>query len=116
MARITVGPDGRLPELTEEQKEELFQQFLEMEGGMDMLQERMRAAAKTLSQLTKDKPRLLERYNNQWVGYYDCRFQAHGDRMEDVLKKMDEKGIPRGGSVIEYITHKSTHPGDSFTD
>ena len=116
MARITVGPDGRLPELTEEQKEELFQQFLEMEGGIEKIQERMRAAAKTRDQLMKDMPRLLERYNNQWVGYHDCRFQAHGDRMEDVLKKMDAKGIPSRGSIIEYITHKSSHPGDLFTD
>lgn len=46
---------------------------------------------------------LMKQYPRKWVVAYDEKICAIGDTLDDVLKQLDEKGIPRLGTAVEFL-------------
>ena len=56
--------------------------------------------------LSSNRPRLIERYPDQWVALFDNRVQAHGDELTSVLEELDAKGLPRERAIVRYLDTK----------
>jgi len=48
------------------------------------------------AELTKEHP-------NKWVVMHNGDIMVIADSLEDVLKEMDDLGIPRKGAVVEFL-------------
>ena len=107
-ATMTILSDKRPhhPQLTDEEMEEILWEMIEDAGGLKQLDEDMTAFKQTNRKFSKDYSSLVKLYNNQWVAYYDSRFQAHADSHKKLLEKIKAMGVPRDGSVIRYVTDR----------
>jgi hypothetical protein len=52
---------------------------------------------------SKERPRLIDEYPRKWVGVFKGSVQADADTLRDLLRKLDEKKIPRSSVVVRYI-------------
>ena len=62
--------------------------------------QRFRKAAKALS---SDKPRLIDKYPNQWVAVYRGKVAAHATTLNAILGKMKRKKIPQKHTIVRYV-------------
>ena len=53
--------------------------------------------------LSSQAPRMIEEYPDQWVALYDSEVQASGDSMEEVLRQVDRKELPRKHVIVRFI-------------
>ena len=61
---------------------------------------KFRKAARALS---SRQPRLIDRYEKQWVGVYGGHVRVHGETLESVLSQIDAKGLPREHVIVRFI-------------
>ena len=58
---------------------------------------------RTTERFSADYSDMLERYPNQWIALYSEKVRAQGNSLEAVLTQIDEIGLPRGQTLIEYM-------------
>lgn len=64
--------------------------------GLKEFTSRVRALEARRAELTKEHP-------NKWVVMNNGDILVIADSLEDVLKAMDDRGIPRKGAVVEFL-------------
>jgi hypothetical protein len=47
--------------------------------------------------------RLVEEYAGQWVAVYEANVVAHSRTLSDLMRQIDEKGLPRGQTFVGYV-------------
>ncbi len=107
MVHIILDNHSKLPELSEEEKDEMFEQILEYHEGIASRIKDLKSYKRTNRKFTEDYPKLVKLYNNQMVAYYDNRYLAHARNVEEISKKLDSLGVPRNDCVIRYVTDGS---------
>ncbi len=66
--------------------------------------------AKEIREFGEDSVRLeecrsdfLERYPDQYIAFYRGEIHAHGENLDEVLRDIDAKRLPRGQTIIEFM-------------
>ena len=57
-------------------------------------------SAKTLS---SHHPRMIDLYENKWVGVYNGKIEVVADSLEEATREIKEKAIPVGETIIRRI-------------
>lgn len=68
----------------------------EIHVGLREFSNRVRALEAKRAELTKEYP-------NKWVVMHNGGVMVIADSLEDALKEMDDRGIPRKGAVVEFL-------------
>ncbi|MYF09583.1 MAG: hypothetical protein F4171_10740 [Gammaproteobacteria bacterium] len=55
------------------------------------------------AKLSSDRPRLLEKYPDQWIGIHSGQVRAADEDLDTVLRTLDEQGVPRSSTVLRFI-------------
>ena len=58
------------------------------------------ASAKVLS---SDHPRMIDLYENKWVGVYNGKVEVVADSLEEAAREIKEKALPIGETIIRRI-------------
>ena len=58
---------------------------------------------KSADVFSSDTPRLIEQYENQWVGVYKGKVAAHAPTLSKVKKAIEEMGIPLSQTMIRRV-------------
>ncbi len=53
--------------------------------------------------LSSNQPRLVDEYPDQWIAVSDGTVVAHGDKLNIVLRQIDQKGIDRSDVIVRFI-------------
>ena len=53
--------------------------------------------------LSSNQPRLINEYPDQWVAVSDSTVVAHGKSLDNVLRKVDRKGVRRSDVIVRFI-------------
>ncbi len=46
---------------------------------------------------------ICNQYRGQWVALYESSVRAHAETLEDILRQVDEQGLPRGQTLVHFI-------------
>ena len=63
----------------------------------------LKAFSRSARSLSNQYPQLVDRYPNQWVAVLDGKVRAHGRTFHEVMKKVDQEGLPREHAVVRFI-------------
>lgn len=58
---------------------------------------------KSIDALLSQESKLMKRYPQEWVAFYDGRLRAHDKSLDAVLEMLDAKGLPRGETLVEFL-------------
>ena len=86
---------------TKERKEQ--KRLADELGGASQIHEGLQAYSQRVEHMETLRPELLERHPNKWVAMADGEVVVVADSMTDLLKVVDDRGIPRTGLVVEYL-------------
>ncbi len=56
--------------------------------------------------LLNSKPELVAKYADEWVAVRDQEVVAHAKELPSLLADLDELGIPRAHTLIDFLTTK----------
>ena len=62
--------------------------------------QRFRNSARLLS---SRQARLIEKYPKQWVAVYRGRVRAHARTLQNLMREIDEKGLPREDVITRFV-------------
>lgn len=54
--------------------------------------------------LEKHRDELVSKHPNRWVAVYKRQVQAVDSDLKNLLKTLDQKGLPRGQTVVEFLS------------
>ena len=63
----------------------------------------LRELKKSARVFSSNRERLLERFPQKWVAVYRGEVVANGDSLREVLRLVDNAGLPRKSVVVRYI-------------
>lgn len=55
---------------------------------------------------SSDNPRMIDLFENKWVGVYNGHVEAVADTLDNLLKQVEEKNIPAGDTVVRFINRE----------
>jgi hypothetical protein len=55
---------------------------------------------------SSDNPRMIDLYENKWVGVYNGRIEAVADTLDKLLEQVEDKNIPAGNTVVRFINRE----------
>lgn len=85
-----------------EAKARLIDSIVVEHGSIEAFVQSMRDYRELHLRLIQETPALKEQYPDKWVGMGPGDVLVAGDSLEDVLARLDEKGVRRD-SVIEFL-------------
>jgi hypothetical protein len=104
--------EGLTPEETRRVLDELtpdewWQYIFEMlgDGTKEGFRRASEAAERNAKAFQDALPRLAKQYPNKWVAYHEEELKAVADSHDDLLRQLDEQGIPRGDPQIRFLEH-----------
>ena len=53
--------------------------------------------------LSSDRRRLIDEYENKWIGVYNGKIEAVADSLEDVAMQLEKKAIPFNQTIVRRI-------------
>lgn len=53
--------------------------------------------------LSSDRPRLVDQYENKWIGVHNGKVEAVADSLEDVAAQIERKAIPINQTIVRRI-------------
>lgn len=54
--------------------------------------------------LEKHRDELVSKHPNKWIAVYNRRVQVVDSNLTKLLKILDQKGLPRGQTVVEFLS------------
>ena len=75
----------------------------EIIGDPRRVAEEIRAFGEDSARLEERRSDFLERYPDQYIAFYRGEIHAYGESLEDVLRDIDAKQLPRGQVNIELM-------------
>lgn len=55
---------------------------------------------------SSDNPRLIDLFENKWVGVYNGHVEAVAESLDKLLEQVAEKNIPAGDTVVRFINRE----------
>ncbi len=80
-----------------------FAEIVEKMGGAENIREDLRSFSRRTERMDARLGELKERYPDKWVALLDDGDIITADSLGGVLKKLDERGIPRRGAVVKLM-------------
>ncbi len=77
--------------------------LVEMNERPDNTARSLRRVQRTADVLSSNQPRLINEYPDQWVAVSDSTVVAHGKSLDNVLRKVDRKGVRRSDVIVRFI-------------
>ena len=78
-------------------------QIIKQMGGAREVHIGLRDFANRVRALDTRRIELTEKYPNKWIAMHNADIVSFADTLEDVLKELDARGVPRKGAVIEFM-------------
>ena len=78
-------------------------EIVEKMGGAENIREDFRRFSRRTERMDARLGELKERYPDKWVALLDGGDIIAADSLGDVLKKLDERGIPRRKAVVKLM-------------
>lgn len=72
-------------------------------GDLRQASEDLRAYGESVEGFLEQYDRLLESHSGQWVAFYEGAVRVSGQSIEDVLRELDEAGLPRRRIHVRYM-------------
>lgn len=79
-------------------------------SALAQMNERPESAARSLSKfqrsaliLSRNQPRLIDEYPDQWVAVSDSTVVAHGKNLDTILRQVEKKGFHRSDVIVRFI-------------
>ncbi len=73
----------------------------EIVGDLEQVKRELQAFSETAELLSQ--PEIFEQYKGEWVALYDSRVCAHAATLDDILRLVDEQGLPRRNTLVDFI-------------
>ena len=83
--------------------EDYMKEVIEGMGGSKALIDEMDQYHEILARMRKERPNLLERHPDRWVAMGKEGVSVVGDSMEEVLGKVEGRGLRGADVVIEFM-------------
>lgn len=85
--------------------DEWWQYIFEMlgDGTLEGYLRASEAAERNSRAFQEALPRLAKEYPNRWVAYHDEKLTAVADSHQELLRQIDEQGIPRSDVQTEFL-------------
>ena len=80
----------------------------EIIGDPRRVAEEIRAFGEDSARLEERRSDFLERYPDQYIAFYRGEIHAHGENLDEVLRDIDAKKLPRGQTIIEVHANGRT--------
>lgn len=64
---------------------------------------RLRRFGKSTRYFAAESKALREKYPNSWVAILDGEVQAHAKTLPGIRRKIQAKGLPREGMLVQYL-------------
>ena len=85
----------------------LLKQALASVGGLEEFKRKREQFSQDLAFIDKNRGKLLEDYNKNWVAVYKSKIVAYGKDYNNVLSKLEAKDMPVEQIPIRYLSkHK----------
>ena len=94
--RVTITPDD--PELRA-----IVEKMLADAGGPEAFMEQEAEDREVSARMARESASLRELYPDKFAAMAPGGELVIGDDMEEILRGLDEKGVPRGRAVIEFL-------------
>jgi hypothetical protein len=79
------------------------QSILDQIGDPADVARELKAFSRSARSLDKHFPDLVDRYPEQWVAVFSGKVRAHGPTFSEVMKKIDQEGLPRDRTIVRFI-------------
>jgi hypothetical protein len=66
----------------------------------------LRSFSKSAAVFSAGSPRLIDKYEDKWVGVYEGKVVASADTLDEVTREISRKGIPLNETMIRRIDRK----------
>ena len=63
----------------------------------------LKAFRRAVRDLDNQHPHLVDCYPEQWVAVLDGKVRAHGPTFSEVMKKIDQEGLPKERTIVRFI-------------
>ena len=63
----------------------------------------LQAYTESVQVLSRADKQLLNDYPQQWVAVHDGKVAAHGNLLEEVIRKLEATGVPRDSVIIRHM-------------
>lgn len=63
----------------------------------------LRAFHRSARVLSRNQPRLIDEYPDQWVAVSDGSVIAYGESLDQVLRQVDKSGLRRSDVIVRFI-------------
>jgi hypothetical protein len=80
-----------------------FQGVLEQLGNPADVDRGIRNFRRAASILSSKQPRMIDEYPKQWIAVYQGKVRVRARTFQSLLVQVDEKGLPRGHTIIRFI-------------
>ena len=63
----------------------------------------LREFSRSAEVFSSNRPRLIDKYENKWIGVYKGKVEAVADSLEDLTRQIDAKDIPSTETIVRHI-------------
>ena len=78
-------------------------QIVEKMGGTESIRDGLRDSSRRIQRMDAKRDELKELYPDKWVALLDDGRSIAADSLGDVLRELDEQGIPRREAVVKLM-------------
>lgn len=78
-------------------------EILELIGDPEHLEKELEEFRTNARVLSAEQGRLISRYPQRWVAVYEGDVAADAPTLADLIRQIDERGLPRGHVIVRYI-------------
>jgi len=84
----------------------LLEKALKAAGGLEEFKRKRDQFSHDLAYFDKNREKLLEIYDENWIAVYESEVVAHSKRYNDMLAQIEKKGLPEEQLVIKYLSSR----------
>jgi hypothetical protein len=82
----------------------LERQFTNSVGSPDQVREELSRFSKDVNLLALRRRELIKQYPNKWVAFYSGEVISIAENLNDLLRGIDKKGLPRDTVVVQHLS------------
>ncbi len=78
-------------------------QVIKEMGGPKVISRELREFSNRVQVFECKRAELTAQYPNKWIAMYNEDIVAVADSLQDLLSRMDDRGVPRKEAIVEYM-------------
>lgn len=84
----------------------LLNKALQSAGGHEEFKRKMAQFSEDLAFIEKNRGKLLELYDENWIAVCKSEIVTHSKNYDDVLMQIEQKGLPKEQVVIKFLSSR----------